>query len=125
VKRLILWARWLKRDVMTLWFAFKHVGAPWYTRLLTVLLAIYVVSPVDLMPDFIPLVGYLDDMVIVPAGVWVLLRLIPGPVLIDCQEQADKRIVEQEAAPRSIGSVVIVVALWIVLIWAIYKLFIA
>ncbi len=125
MKKLLLWARWLKRDVMTLWFAFRNAGAPWYTRVLTVLLTVYVVSPIDLLPDFIPVVGYLDDLIVVPVGVWALIRLLPDKVLLECRAQTDRRMAEQEATPRSIASMLIVAGLWVVIGWALYQLLIA
>ena len=72
--RLIVWAQALKRDVMTLWFALKHPQTPWYARVLATIVTAYALSPIDLIPDFIPILGYLDDLILVPIGVWLLLK---------------------------------------------------
>ena len=90
MKQLKRWAQALKRDVMTLWFALKHPLTPWYARAFAAILTAYALSPIDLIPDFIPILGYLDDLIIVPAGVWVLLRMVPEQVLVDSRVQADE-----------------------------------
>ena len=82
-------------------------------------------SPIDLLPDMIPVVGYLDDLIVVPVGVWALIRLLPDKVLLECRAQADRRMAEQETTPRSIASVLIVAGLWVVIGWALYQLLIA
>ena len=66
VNRLKAWAQALKRDVMTLWFALKHPLTPWYARVFATLVTAYALSPIDLIPDFIPVLGYLDDLILVP-----------------------------------------------------------
>jgi uncharacterized membrane protein YkvA (DUF1232 family) len=83
------WAKALKRDVITLWFALKHPLTPWHARALAAVLTAYALSPIDLIPDFIPILGYLDDLIIVPVGVWLLLRMVPTQVLTDSKDQAD------------------------------------
>lgn len=71
------WARDIKRDVIVLWLAARDSRVPWYAKLAAGAIAAYALSPVDLIPDFIPILGYLDDLVIVPLGIIAVLRLIP------------------------------------------------
>lgn len=125
MKRLKIWAGVLKRDVMTLWFALKHPDTPWYAKVLTVMLTAYALSPIDLIPDFIPILGYLDDLIIVPVGVWILIRLIPKAVLTACRAQADGWLLTRQSKPRSILGLAIIIALWMIAAWLMYKIFIA
>ncbi len=82
IARLRQWARALKREVTLLWLAARDPRTPWAAKLLAGCVAAYALSPIDLIPDFIPVLGLLDDLVLVPAGIWLALRLIPA-VLID------------------------------------------
>src|SRR5690606_37290118 len=83
------WARRIKRDGVTLWFARKHPGTPWYAKLIGVLVVAYALSPIDLIPDFIPVLGYVDDVLLLPALIWLAVRLLPAEVLVACRRQAD------------------------------------
>jgi len=121
MERLNAWARALKRDVMTLWFALKHPDTPWYARALAAVITAYALSPIDLIPDFIPVLGYLDDLIIVPAGVWLLLRIVPEQVLADSRAQSEQWFREQKGKPRSITGLAIILALWCVAAWATYR----
>lgn len=84
--RLQGWARALKRDVMALWFCARHPALPWWLRLLTLAIVAYALSPIDLIPDFIPLLGYLDDLLLLPLGIWLVLRLTPPQVLAESRK---------------------------------------
>ncbi|ORM72888.1 hypothetical protein HA48_12360 [Pantoea wallisii] len=87
--RLRRWARLIKRDVLTLWFACRDPRTPWWFKLLAFGIVAYALSPIDLIPDFIPIIGLLDDAIIVPLGVIVLLRLLPREIRISSAERAD------------------------------------
>lgn len=121
MERLRTWARALKHDVMTLWFVLKHPDTPWYARALAAIVTAYALSPIDLIPDFIPVLGYLDDLIIVPAGVWLLLRIVPAQVLTDSRSQSEQWFREQKKKPRSLVGLVIVLALWGVAAWVAYR----
>lgn len=109
------WARSLKRQVMVLWFCARHPDTPWAARLLALGVVAYALSPIDLIPDFIPVLGYLDDVILLPLGILLALRLTPAPVLDACRRQA----LDWEAAgatrPRSRLAAVLIVALWLLL----------
>lgn len=82
------WARTVKRDVHALWLAARDKRTPWYAKLLALIIAAYALSPIDLIPDFIPVIGYLDDIVIVPLGVLLVVRLIPPELMQEYRETA-------------------------------------
>ncbi|WP_087742895.1 MULTISPECIES: YkvA family protein [unclassified Acidovorax] len=107
------WARTVKRDGVTLWFAARHPQAPWYAKALGVFVVAYALSPIDLIPDFIPVLGYLDDVLLLPGLIWLVIRLIPAPVLQECREQADQWIKTEGGKPVSRIGVVLIVACWI------------
>ena len=115
------WAKALKGDVITLWFALKHPLTPWHARALAAVLTAYALSPIDLIPDFIPILGYLDDLIIVPVGVWLLLRMVPTQVLTDSKDQADEWFRQGNTKPMSLLGLAIILALWFFAAWATYK----
>lgn len=106
------WARRIKRDGVTLWFAGQHPGTPWYAKALGGLVVAYALSPIDLIPDFIPVLGYVDD-VLLPGLIWLTLQLLPPDVLTECRGHADAWMQTQGAKPRSMAGAVLVVALWL------------
>jgi uncharacterized membrane protein YkvA (DUF1232 family) len=93
------WARALKRDAHAVWLAARDPRTPWYAKALALAVAGYAFSPIDLIPDFIPVLGYLDDLILVPAGLWLVLRLIPAEVL------ATHRAAAEAAADRPVSRV--------------------
>jgi uncharacterized membrane protein YkvA (DUF1232 family) len=120
-QRIRQWASRIKRDGVTLWFAYRHPGTPWFAKLLAAFVVAYALSPIDLIPDFIPVLGYLDDALLLPGLIWLNIRLIPADVLEECRQRADLWMKEQGAKPRSIAGAVLVLAVWIGLgaaLWA-------
>ena len=108
--RLRGWARAVKRDVLALFLAARDPRTPWYAKAMAGLVAAYALSPIDLIPDFIPIVGYLDDLVIVPLGIWMVVRLIPVDLMREFRAEAARL----EARPASRAGALFIVALWIV-----------
>ena len=84
-------ARSLTRETLALYLVARDPRTPWYAKLLAAAVVAYALSPFDLIPDFVPVLGYLDDLIIVPAGIALVLRLVPAEVLADCREQARLR----------------------------------
>lgn len=84
------WAKRVKRDGVTLWFASKHPGTPWYAKALGVFVVGYALSPIDQIPDFIPVLGYVDDVLLLPVLIWLAVRMIPESTLLECRVQADE-----------------------------------
>ena len=107
--RLKTWARSLKRDVHAIYLAARDPRVPWYAKALALAVASYTLSPIDLIPDFIPVIGYLDDLVIVPIGIWLVVSLIPPEVM------AEYRSIARAAADRPVskGAAVAIDSIWI------------
>lgn len=103
------WARGIKRDVVAVYFAARNPRTPLLIRLLALGVAAYALSPIDLIPDFIPVFGYLDDLLIVPLGLMLVVRLLPPEVLEMSREQA-AAVLDR---PRSITAAIIFVLIWI------------
>jgi uncharacterized membrane protein YkvA (DUF1232 family) len=103
------WAVQLKRDVLTLWIAARARETPWPARLLAAAVAAYALSPIDLIPDFIPVLGYLDDLLIVPFGIYLTLRLIPQPLLAQFRAQA----ASAAGRPKSMIAAAAIIAIWL------------
>src|ERR671930_464147 len=81
-------ARKLKRDAYALYYVVRDRRTPWYARAVAAAVVAYALSPFDLIPDFVPVLGYLDDLVIVPLGIALALRMVPAPVLMECRARA-------------------------------------
>jgi uncharacterized membrane protein YkvA (DUF1232 family) len=103
------WARGVKRDVVAVYFAARDPGTPLLARCLALAIAAYALSPIDLIPDFIPVLGYLDDLVIVPLGLLLVIRLLPPSVLADSREKARALLLR----PRSCVAAGFVVVIWL------------
>ena len=114
MSRLRRWARELKQQTLVVYFAARDERTPWLARVLALAIAAYALSPIDLIPDFIPIVGYLDDLIIVPLGLMVVLRLIPSEVLAASKDKA-RDAVDQ---PVSRAMVVVIVASWAIALGA-------
>ena len=120
--RLRAWAQELKAQLLTLWFARRHPDTPWYAKALAVLVAAYAFSPIDLIPDFIPVLGYLDDLIVVPLGIWLALRLIPLHVLDESRRKADAWIAAREKRPKSHVAATVFVLIWLAVAYGLWKL---
>jgi uncharacterized membrane protein YkvA (DUF1232 family) len=112
-ERLRSWATRVKRDGVTLWFACRHPRAPWHAKALGVFVVAYALSPIDLIPDFIPVLGYLDDLLLLPGLIWLAIRLLPADVLAECRMQADQWIATTGARPTSRVGACLIVAIWL------------
>lgn len=102
-------ARRLKTEVYALYFAFKDPRVPWYAKALVAVVIAYVLSPIDFIPDFIPVLGYIDDLIIVSAGIYLALKMIPREVLEECRQK--------EVSDKIPGKAKWIAALVIILIW--------
>ena len=108
------WARELKQQTFVVYFAARDPRTPWHARLLALGVAAYALSPVDLIPDFIPILGYLDDLVIVPLGLMLVLRMIPPEVLAAARARAGDSV----GKPASRVAAAIIVAIWVIAVGA-------
>jgi uncharacterized membrane protein YkvA (DUF1232 family) len=117
-------ARKLRRDVYALYLAYRDPRVPRHARIFAGCVVIYALSPFDLIPDFIPIVGYLDDLVLVPLGIALALRMIPANVLADCRVEA-QRLIEQGKPVSRIGAA-LVIGIWLaaaaLILWLVMRL---
>jgi len=110
------WAQELKVDVLTLWYAYKNPQCPVVVKLLIGFIVLYALSPIDLIPDFIPIIGYVDEMILLPILVVIAIRLLPSAITQEAKAQAIAHIQEKTPKPKLwLGSLVIL-CIWILLI---------
>ena len=112
------WARIIRRDVVALWIAARDPRVPWYAKAMAGVVAAYALSPIDLIPDFIPVLGYLDDLIIVPAGILLTVRMIPAPLMVEFRAEAARR----QERPSSRAGFVAIMCLWIAAVLAVLAL---
>ena len=111
VGRLKRWARRLKAEIHALYLAYRDPRVPTHARVFAAIVVGYAFSPIDLIPDPIPILGYLDDLILIPLGVALAIRMIPEPVLAECREKA-RRAADEERPVNRVAAVV-VVAVWL------------
>jgi uncharacterized membrane protein YkvA (DUF1232 family) len=105
--RLKVWARGIERDVIALYLAARDPRVPWYAKALALVVAGYALSPIDLIPDFIPVLGYLDDLLLVPLGILLTVRLIPPDLIAELRLAAEG--IRDRPASRTAAVVVVLV----------------
>jgi uncharacterized membrane protein YkvA (DUF1232 family) len=116
------YARTFKKQAFVLYLVYKDPRVPWYARIFAACVVAYAFSPIDLIPDFIPILGYLDDLVLVPLGIWLALKMIPAQVVRESQQQAEARM--QQGKPLNRVAAICIIGIWITLaacgiVWAI------
>lgn len=115
------WAKELKRDVLVLWFALKNPDTPFLAKAVAFVTVAYALSPIDLIPDFIPVLGYIDDIILIPILVWITLKLVPDDVMIQSRQQAQEWLTLNQSKPKSYLGLAIVLAIWLLLTWIFIK----
>ena len=115
--RLREWARTIKRDVVALYIAARDPRVPWYVKLAAAAVAAYALSPIDLIPDFIPVLGYLDELILLPLALFLVIRMIPDPLMAEFRAEAQRL----SKRPASRVAAAMIIGLWIAaaafLIW--------
>jgi uncharacterized membrane protein YkvA (DUF1232 family) len=114
LKRLKQWSRTIKRDVHAVYLAARDPRVPWYAKLLAICVAAYALSPIDLIPDFVPLLGYVDDVIIVPLGILAVVWMIPDEVMTEHRATA----AAASERPVSTTAAAVIVAIWILAVAA-------
>ena len=104
----------LKRETLALYLAARHPRTPWYARALVAAIVAYALSPIDLIPDFIPVLGLLDDVLLLPLGIGLALRLVPADVMAECRTRAATAFAEGKPVSRSAAVAIVVV--WLSLV---------
>ena len=106
-------ARRLKAEAFALYLAARDPRTPWYAKLLAAGIVAYAFSPIDLIPDFVPILGYLDDLILIPMGIALAIKLVPHQVLAECRVRAQEEIRKGKPVSRAAGAAII--AVWVVL----------
>ncbi len=109
LKKLKTWARVMKRDVVALWLAARDPRTPMVAKIVACSIAAYALSPIDLIPDFIPVLGYLDDLLIIPLGIVLAIKLVPPVLMAEFRVLADERI----QRPTSRAGLLSIMAIWL------------
>lgn len=110
MEQLKAWAKQLKRQVFVLYYAYRDKRSPWYAKLFSMCVVAYAFSPIDLIPDFIPVIGYADDLVLIPLGVLAAIKMMPGEVIEDAKKKADARM--NQGKPVNWAAGVMIILLW-------------
>ncbi len=106
-------ARQMKQDTFALYLACRDPRVPWYAKAVAGIVVAYAFSPIDLIPDWIPILGFLDDLLLVPLGIVLALRLIPQPVMADCRARAAGAMASGSHKPRNVLAGAVIVAIWL------------
>jgi uncharacterized membrane protein YkvA (DUF1232 family) len=117
------WARALKRDTYAVYLAARDPRVPWPVKVLALAVAAYAFSPIDLIPDFIPVLGYLDDLILLPLGIWAVIRLVPPEVMAEHRATAAAALGRPTSWPAAILIAVVWVILAIAAAWLVYRYF--
>jgi uncharacterized membrane protein YkvA (DUF1232 family) len=113
-------AKRLKKEIHALYLASKDPRTPWYAKVLAALIIGYALSPIDLIPDFIPVLGYLDDLIIVPAGIVLLLKMIPKEVMEEARQKV--RSQSEQKNPKSLIAGLVIVLIWVLTIYVMIRI---
>jgi len=101
----------LKADIYALYFSTSDPRTPWHAKLLVAIIVAYAISPIDLIPDFIPIIGFLDDIILLPLSIMLAIKLVPETVLIECRKKATQVISDKK--PRSWFAAAIIILIWL------------
>jgi uncharacterized membrane protein YkvA (DUF1232 family) len=116
------WAADLKMETFALYLAYKDPRIPFFAKLFVGLLVAYAFSPIDLIPDFIPVLGYLDDLILLPVGIALAIRMIPEALWAECREKAREIMIQRK--PVSWAAVFVIIGIWTGIIFLVIELFI-
>ena len=122
IEKLNNWAQLLKQDILMLWFTTKNPNTPWAPKAICIFVVAYALSPIDLVPDFIPILGFVDDLLLLPILIWLAVRLIPNVIIQESRIQADQWLIQNQSKPKSNLGFLIVAVIWLLMIWLAYLL---
>jgi uncharacterized membrane protein YkvA (DUF1232 family) len=119
------WAKKLKKQIFILYLAYKDKRVTWYAKLFTACVVAYAFSPIDLIPDFIPILGYLDDIILVPLGITLALKMLPKSVIMECTIKAEQMMKSSKPKNWIVGTLIIILwcFLFVWIVTEIYQLF--
>ncbi len=121
MEKLKNWAAKLKHNLVAMYLVYKDPRLSWGVRIFTLCIVAYAFSPIDLIPDFIPIIGYLDDLIIVPIGIYFALKMIPKDVFAECLAKA--KSMEKSDVPRNWVAGLLVITVWVFVFLEIYSIF--
>jgi uncharacterized membrane protein YkvA (DUF1232 family) len=110
----------LKAETFALYLAARHTGTPWYAKLFVAAIVAYALSPIDLIPDFVPILGYVDDLVLLPLGVTLAIKMIPPAVMAECRVRAQELMTHGKPVSRVAGAVIVLVWLTVAALFAVW-----
>lgn len=119
MKKIKEWAKRLKLNISALYLAYKRKDVPWYAKVAAIAAVGYALSPIDLIPDFIPILGYLDDLLILPVLIWLALRLIPKDIMAECREQAAD--LWTDGKPKNWRYAIPILLVWVIVVAIVVK----
>ena len=114
-EKIKLWINGLKSEIIAVYFSLKHNRTPLYAKIIAVIVVGYALSPIDLIPDFIPILGYLDDFILLPLGLMLAISLIPADIMRECREQAKYN--PPAVKPKIWLTAYIIIAIWVGLLY--------
>ncbi|MCU0805486.1 MAG: YkvA family protein [Burkholderiales bacterium] len=119
LERLRQRAAFLKQETLALYLAARDPRTPWFAKLLGIVIVAYALSPIDLIPDFVPVLGYLDELVVIPAGIALLLRLVPPEVMADARARAAEAV--GRAKRTALWAAAVILAIWALVAWVVVR----
>ncbi|RMQ95657.1 Membrane protein [Pseudomonas savastanoi pv. glycinea] len=123
IKHLKLWARRLKANLILLWLCCRQPDMPWLPKIVALVTVAYAVSPIDLIPDFIPVLGFLDDVILLPLGIALALRLIPDDLQQRCRPEAEAMAGKRIQFKGQWLTITCIVLIWLLIAWALWRAF--
>ena len=118
-KKMKAWAKNLKRQIFILYYAYKDANTPLYAKIFTACVVAYAFSPIDLIPDFIPILGYLDDVILLPIGIFFALKMIPQDILSDCEAKAEEMMKNGKPKNWIVGTIIVLI--WVLIIISVIR----
>ena len=115
------WARLLKAETLVLWFCCRHPRTPLAAKILATAVVAYALSPIDLIPDFIPVLGFLDEVILLPIFIWLTLKLVPEAVVVESRIAAQAWMDAHRLKPRNYIAAAIIIALWTAAAWLLWR----
>ncbi len=121
MEKLRNWASKLKHNLIALYLVYKDKRLSWWVRIFTLCVVGYAFSPIDIIPDFIPIIGYLDDLILVPVGIYFALKMIPKEIFQECLDKA--KSMDKSDVPRNWVAGLFVITVWVFVLLEVYSIF--
>ncbi len=113
IKKLKKWAKELRNKIYAIYIAYTEYKLPWHVKVAALLVLAYALSPIDIIPDFIPILGYLDDIILLPIGIVFVIKLIPQDIMAECLKKSEN--ISKQKLPRNYAAAAVIVLIWVLL----------